>query len=114
MNNVVIRKSLSDILTCIESIDYHLQGRRDFSFYVKNLTVKRAVERELTIIGEAVNRVLKDDPDFDLKESKKIISFRNRVIHSYDAVDDNLVWKVIVRDIPSLKIEIIKTLKQAQ
>ena len=104
--NDVIKKSLSDILTSIDAIDYHLQGKRDFNFYVKNLTIKRAVERELTIIGEAVNRILKEDNQFELKESKKIISFRNRVIHSYDAVDDNLVWKVIIRDIPSLKAEV--------
>lgn len=108
--NEPIKKSLSDILTSIEAIDYHLQGKRDFNTYVKLLTVKRAVERELTIIGEAVNRILKSDNQFELKESKKIISFRNRVIHSYDAVDDNLVWKVIIRDIPSLKAEVKKLL----
>ncbi len=104
--NDSIKKSLSDILTSIEAIDHHLQGKRDFNFYVKQLTMKRAVERELTIIGEAVNRILKEGSQFELKESKKIISFRNRVIHSYDAVDDNLVWKVIIRDIPSLKAEV--------
>ncbi len=108
--NDAIKKSLSDILPSIDAIDYHLQGKRDFNSYVKLLTVKRAVERELTIIGEAVNRILKADSQFELKESIKIISFRNRVIHSYDAVDDNLVWKVIIRDIPSLKIEVKRLL----
>lgn len=103
-----IKKSLADILMSIDGIYVHLQGRpTDFTSYQKSVTVKRAVERELTIIGEAVNRILKIDKNFPLSSAKQIISFRNRVIHSYDAVDDNLVWKIIVKDLPVLHEEII-------
>lgn len=105
-----IKKSLADILMSIDGIHVHLQNRNDFAAYQKSITVKRAVERELTIIREAVNRILKEDKDFPLSRARQIISFRNRVIHSYDSVDDNLVWKIIIKDLPTLQSEIIKLL----
>ncbi|MCW5911421.1 MAG: DUF86 domain-containing protein [Cyclobacteriaceae bacterium] len=101
-----IKKSLTDILMCIDGIYFHLQGKRDFKWYTQSLTVKRAVERELSIIGEAVNRIVKEDKNIELSRAKEIIAFRNRVIHSYDAVDDNLVWKILIHDIPVLHQEI--------
>lgn len=106
----VIKKSLSDILMSIDGIHVHLQGKSDFQWYQKSITVKRAVERELSIIGEAVNRILKEDKNFPLSSAHQIISFRNRVIHSYDSVDDNLVWKIIIKDLPILHSEILKLL----
>ncbi len=108
--NDVIKKSLTDILMSIEGIEFHLQNKRDFVWYQTQLTAKRAVERELAIIGEAINRILKLDKDFPLSRAKEIISFRNRVIHAYDAIDDNLVWKIIIKDIPVLRNEIITIL----
>ena len=107
-----IKKHLCDILDSIAKIDIHLGFKRDFSFYLSNITVKRAVERELEIIGEATNRILKEDADFPVTYGKIIISMRNRIIHSYDAVDDNLLWKVIVKDIPVLKEEVETLLKK--
>jgi len=55
------KKLLSDILQCILSIDEHLEGRREFAEYKANKTKRRAVERELEIIGEAVNKLMKID-----------------------------------------------------
>jgi len=107
-----IKKHLSDILDSIAKIDIHLGGKRDFLFYCSTITVKRAVERELEIIGEAVRRILKEDADFPLAHGKNIVGMRNRIIHSYDAVDDNLVWKVISKDIPILKTEVEILLKK--
>ena len=107
-----INKYLADILDSIEKINIHLGGKKDFSIYCSNITIKRAVERELEIIGEAVGRILKEDDDFPLAYGKTIVGMRNRIIHSYDAVDDNLVWKVIFKDIPILKTEVETLLKK--
>lgn len=107
-----INKHLADILDAIASIDIHLGDKRDFAIYCSNITIKRAVERELEIIGEAVGRILKEDDDFPLAHGKTIVGMRNRIIHSYDAVDDNLVWKVISKDIPVLKAEVETLLKK--
>lgn len=109
--NDAIKKSLTDILMSIDGIDYHLGGNRDFIWYLNHPTVKRAVERELEIIGEAMSRILKQEPDFKLKQARQVISLRNRVIHAYDSVDDNLVWKVLIKDIPILKDEVFLLLR---
>jgi uncharacterized protein with HEPN domain len=108
--NSVIKKSLTDILMSIDGIHVHLNGKYDFNTYTKSITTKRAVERELSIIGEAVNRILKEQKDFPLSSAPQIIAFRNRVIHSYDSVDDNLVWKIIMKDLPVLHQEVDKLL----
>lgn len=111
MNEDVL-KWLEDIRTSIESIDVHLQRKRDFHFYTSNLTNKRAVEREIEIIGEAVNRILKTEPDFPISHARIIVGLRNRVIHGYDTIDDNLMWRIVVRDIPTLKNEVELLLKR--
>ena len=106
-----IKKYLIDILDSIEKIDIHLGGKRDFLIYSGNITIKRAVERELEIIGEATNRILKIAPEFQITHARIIVDLRNRVIHSYDSVDDNLVWRIVVKNIPILKEEVALILK---
>ena len=68
--------------------------------------LRRAIEREFEIIGEAMNRISKVDPDISISSSRQIISMRNRVIHGYDAVDDEIVWGTIQRHLPLLRSEI--------
>lgn len=104
------KKLLKDIFDAIEAIDFHLNFQKDFSKYCANRTVKRAVERELEIIGEAVSKLLKINPDVEISSARLIVDLRNRVIHAYDAVDDVIVWKVIIKDLPVLKSEVERLL----
>ena len=106
----VIKKSLFDVKTSIEAIYYHLGGNKNFFDYQKNLTVKRAVERELEIIGEAINRILKEKPDFDLANARRIVNLRNFIIHGYDAIDDETIWAIINRHVPELEKDVNKLL----
>ena len=76
-----------------------------------NKMLRRAVEREFEIIGEAMSRIEKLDPSLDIPGKKQIISMRNRVIHSYDKIDNEIIWGTIVRHLPTLKIEISNLLK---
>lgn len=101
-----IKKLLNDVLLSISSIDEHLECRRIFKEYQTNKTKRRAVERELEIIGEAVSRMLKIDPDISISYSRQIVDFRNRVIHAYDNINDVVIWSVIMNHIPVLKTEI--------
>jgi uncharacterized protein with HEPN domain len=104
-----IKAWLFDIMNSIEEIEQFLpQGQQLFEAYRKDLKTKRAVERNLEIIGEATNRVLAREPDFELAHSRKIISLRNRIIHGYDVISDELIWGIIVIDLPKLKLEISK------
>jgi uncharacterized protein with HEPN domain len=101
-----IKKSLFDIQVSIQAISIHLGNKKDFFEYQQNLTVKRAVERELEIIGEAVRRILKEKPDFQLQNARKIVDLRNFIIHGYDSVDDETIWGIISIHIPKLETEI--------
>ena len=109
--NVEIKKFLYDIRESIESIENYLGNERDFSVYLSNKMLRRAVEREFEIIGEAMNRIERLYPKIKISSKKQIINMRNRVIHGYDKIDDEIVWGTIVRHLPTLKIEISKLLK---
>jgi len=73
--------------------------------------LRRAIEREFEILGEAMNRIDKIDSNVGITSKKHIISMRNRVIHGYDKIDDEVIWGTIVRHLPVLKAEISILLK---
>ena len=100
------RKYLFDISEAISHIDLHLGGERNFKLFTQSLTVQRAVERELEIIGEAVNRLLKLPEPVSVTNARQIVNLRNRVIHAYDTVDIMTIWGVIAKNIPSLAEEV--------
>ncbi len=101
-----IKKYLFDIQESIDSIDKYLGGNRDFDAYIADKMLRRAVEREFEIIGEAMGRIEKLDSTLFISSKRQIISMRNRVIHGYDKIDNEIVWGTIVRHLPTLKIEI--------
>lgn len=100
------KKLLKDIIDSIASIDEHLEYRRVFEEFLANKTKRRAVERELEIIGEATTRLLKINPNIKISFAKIIIAVRNKVIHAYDSVDNEIIWKIVVKDIPVLGEEV--------
>jgi uncharacterized protein with HEPN domain len=100
------KKFLSDITYSIELIEDFTKGTNSFGEYSKDLKTKGAVERHLGIIGEAVNKFLKESDANDLKNAVQIISLRNRLIHSYDNVDDSIIWSIVTRHLRPLKEEI--------
>ena len=101
---------MSDIVNSIELIESFINGIDSFEIYSKDLKTKGAVERHLGIIGEAVNKFLKESKSGDLKNAAQIISLRNRLIHSYDSVDDSIIWSIITRHLSPLKVEVEKKL----
>jgi uncharacterized protein with HEPN domain len=100
-------KFLYDIKLAIDDIESYFETEtRTFDNYTKNSLLKRAIERNLEIIGEAINRILKDDPSFPIENAKKIIGLRNQIIHGYDSVSDENIWGIIMIHLPKLKSEI--------
>ncbi|NLF42772.1 MAG: DUF86 domain-containing protein [Bacteroidales bacterium] len=106
-----IKKFLYDIRESIDSIENYLGDKRDFKSYMSEKMLRRAVEREFEIIGEAMNKIEKIDPTIEISNKRQIISMRNRVIHGYDTIDNEIIWGTIVRHLPILKIEINNLLK---
>lgn len=107
-----IKTWLYDILQSINEIESYYDDRpKIFQEYVSDTKTKRATERNLEIIGEAVNRIIKKDNNFQLENTKKIIGTRNRIIHRYDMISDDLIWSIIINHLPKLKKEIENLLK---
>ncbi|MDP2423756.1 MAG: HepT-like ribonuclease domain-containing protein [Bacteroidales bacterium] len=106
-----IKKYLFDIRESINSIEEYLGDKRDFNSYMADKMLRRAVEREFEIIGEALGRIEKIDSKINISSKRQIISMRNRVIHGYDKIDNEIIWGTIVRHLPTLKIEIENLLK---
>jgi uncharacterized protein with HEPN domain len=84
------KKYLSDILISIEFIEEFIADIKTFLDYQLDTKTKSAVERQLGIIGEAVNKY-RQEGNPDLTQTQQIIQFRNRLIHAYDSVDDSIV-----------------------
>ena len=106
-----IKKFLFDIRESIDSIENYLGDKRDFNVYMSDKMLRRAVEREFEIIGEAMSRIEKIDSTIEISSKKQIISMRNRVIHGYDKIDNEIIWGTIVRYLPTLKLEVDNLLK---
>jgi uncharacterized protein with HEPN domain len=101
-----LKKYLFDIQESIDSINKYLGDRRDFKVYMADKMLRRAVEREFEIIGEAMSRIEKLDSTIVISSKRQIISMRNRVIHGYDKIDNEIIWGTIIRHLPTLKLEI--------
>ena len=99
-------KYLFDIQSSISLIESFTQGIESFEQYLNDIKTQSAVERQLAIIGEAVSKLKQENNDVVLNNAKKMIDFRNRLIHSYDNIDSSIVWVVIKKHIPLLKKEI--------
>ncbi len=100
------KKYLSDILMAIDLIEHFTVDIPDFDTYQTDLKTQSAVERQLAIIGEALNQLKKTETDLEIANDKQIIGFRNRLIHAYDSIDNSIVWAIIYRHLKKLKEEI--------
>jgi uncharacterized protein with HEPN domain len=111
--NIEIKTWLYDILKAIDEIESFFSDRpRDFNAYQKDIRTKRAVERNIEIIGEAMNRILSADNMLELSNSRMIVDTRNRIIHGYDTVSDEVIWSITIKHLPILKGEIEKLLNE--
>jgi uncharacterized protein with HEPN domain len=106
-----IKTWLSDIKKAINEINDFLPDKKNFFQFKKDIKTKRAIERNVEIIGEAANRILKQRPDIQITDVKKIIATRNRIIHGYDSVSDDIIWSIVVKNLPKLLGEITDLLK---
>lgn len=106
-----IKVWLEDIEKAIAEINSFLPEPRNFLEFEKDVKTKRAVERNIEIIGEATSRILKVEPNIPISGSRKIVDTRNRIIHGYDSVSDDVIWLIAVRYLPKLDEE-IKAIKE--
>jgi uncharacterized protein with HEPN domain len=107
-----VRAHLHDILQAGRAIKGFVAART-FENYDADEQLRSAVERKFEIMGEALNRIRRDDPDVlqQIRDHRDIISFRNILVHGYDSIDDRIVWGVIVEDLDHLLADIGRLLQ---
>ena len=102
-----IKTWLYDILNSINEIESYFTGQtKRFDNFQKDLRTKRAVERNIEIIGEAVNRILKRNSQVHIPNARKIIDTRNFISHGYDKISDDVIWAIIIKHLPKLKTDV--------
>jgi uncharacterized protein with HEPN domain len=105
-----IKACLKDIEQAILEINEFLPKERNFFAFQKDLKTRKAVERNIEIIGEAMDRILKADPKIQITDSRKIVDTRNRIIHGYDIVSDDVIWLIVNKSLLILEQEVKKLL----
>ncbi|MGH2565153.1 MAG: HepT-like ribonuclease domain-containing protein, partial [Ginsengibacter sp.] len=102
---------IQDIVDSIKMIESYLTGIKSFSDYNSNYMLIDAVERRLSIIGEALWKASKLE-NIQVTDQKKIIGLRHILIHDYDLIDDASIWKIVQVNLKILKEELQKYLEQ--
>lgn len=110
-----ITKSLNDILNSINNIELFCSSRpKKFETFCNDICFRSAVQWEIAIIGEAMNRILKINPDIPITSSRRIVNTRNYLIHGYDSLREDLIWAIVINHLPLLKLEVTKLIESSQ
>jgi uncharacterized protein with HEPN domain len=105
--NERVHKCLYDIKFAIDEIEtFFVNRQKSFDVYTGDVLLRRGIERNLEIIGEAVSRILKEEPEYPIDNARRVISMRNQIIHGYDSVSDESIWGIVMNHIPKLKDEV--------
>jgi len=94
---------LHDVIQAGRAVQDFVAGRT-FEDYVSDELLRSAVERKFEVMGEALNRIRRDEPEVlqHIRDHRDIVSFRNILVHGYDAIDNRIVWGVIDEDLDRL------------
>lgn len=107
-----LRKYLSDILSSIIEIESFMENRpREYATFCNDTLFRRGVERNIEIMGEAMNQALKINPSIPVTAARKIVDTRNFVIRAYDSLKPDILWGIVINHMPLLKEEIEALLK---
>jgi len=79
-----------------------VKTENDFTHFKRDIILQRAIERDLEIVGEAVKKILALNPETHITSAKNIIGLRNIIAHAYDAVEPEMLWAIIQKNIPVL------------
>ena len=102
-----IRKYLSDILAAISAIESFCSTRPlQFKVFCDDIFFRSALQWQIAVIGEAMNHILKIEPNISITSARRIVNMRNYLIHGYDSLREDLIWSVVINHLPLLKKEV--------
>jgi uncharacterized protein with HEPN domain len=95
--------SLWDAAEAAALVREFTNGKTEAEFN-SDLVIRSAIERQLEILGEALNRLRRDDPDTAARvpDLDKIIGMRNIIAHEYGDIDYEIVWRATSTSVPAL------------
>lgn len=101
------RKYLRDILSSILEIESFMAERpKEYATFCNDTLFRRGVERNIEIMGEAMNQVLKLNPNIPITAARKVVDTRNFVIHAYDSLKPDILWGIVINHMPLLRREV--------
>lgn len=100
------KKLLFDIQTAITNIEDYIGKKKVFEHYENNSMLQDAVERNIEIMGEAMNRLLNSGAELNISNARRIVDARNKIIHGYDEIENVQIWGIIINSLPVLKKEV--------
>lgn len=110
-----INKYLTDMLQAISEIEMaEVRFGRQYETFENDIIFRKFVERNIEILGEAMNRILKIEPTISITSARKIVDTRNYVIHAYDSLKPDILWAILINHIPRLQNEINNLLKSSE
>ena len=110
-----VYKSLTDILNSISNIELFCASRtKEFKTFCEDICFRSAVQWEIAIIGEAMNRILKVCPDIPISSARRIVNTRNYLIHGYDSLREDLIGAIVINHLPLLKAEVLQLIGSAE
>lgn len=104
------KKYLFDIQSSIIKIDSYVGEPKVYDQFANNRMLQDAVERNLEIIGEAINQLLRINPAIPISNARRIVDARNKIIHGYDTLEPVNIWAIIINHLPILKQEVVNLL----
>lgn len=104
-----VKKYFEDMLQAISEIEM-AENRfgRQYEIFENDVIFRKFVERNIEILGEAMNRILKIEPQIEITSARKIVDTRNYVIHAYDSLKPDILWAIVINHIPRLKSDILR------
>lgn len=87
---------------------------RQYEIFENDVIFRKFVERNIEIIGEAMNRILKIYPEVNISSARKIVDTRNYVIHAYDSLKPDILWAIVINHIPRLKADIMQLIESSK
>lgn len=109
----MIKKYLYDMLQAISEIEMAEERfGRQYEIFENDVIFRKFVERNIEILGEAMNRILKINSEIEITSARKIVDTRNYVIHAYDSLKPDILWAIVINHIPRLKADIQRLVKE--
>ncbi len=99
-------------LACQALLQFTLD--RSLDDYQADVLLRSGVERQLEIIGEALNQALKVDATVVKKITgiRQIINLRNVIIHGYADIENETIWGIVQNNVPGLHEQVRKLLDE--